>query len=78
MTDPVHRAFAHQECDLAFRGMWQCTTALWVNDVNRDAAASHKPWQLAIAKEIGLGIPRTLITNRPRTPSASAPKAQGR
>jgi len=65
MTDPVHRAFANQECDFAFRGMWQCTSALWVNDVTRDAAASHKPWQLAIAKELGLSIPRTLITNRP-------------
>jgi hypothetical protein len=65
MTDPVHRAFAHQECDLAFRGMWQCTDALWVNDVVRDAAASHKPWQLAVAREVGLAIPRTLITNSP-------------
>ncbi len=65
MTDPVNRAFAHQECDLAFRGMWQCMPALWVNDPVRDAAASHKPWQLAIAQELGLSIPRTLITNDP-------------
>jgi hypothetical protein len=65
MTDPVNRSFAHQECDLAFRGMWACTPALWVNDPVRDAAASHKPWQLAIARELGLSIPRTLITNSP-------------
>jgi glutathione synthase/RimK-type ligase-like ATP-grasp enzyme len=65
MTDPVSRSFAYQETDLAFRGMWQCSEALWVNDVNRDAAASHKPWQLHRARAHGLAIPRTLITNSP-------------
>jgi glutathione synthase/RimK-type ligase-like ATP-grasp enzyme len=38
---------------------------LWVNNIVRDAAAAHKPWQLALAKEIGLTIPETLITNDP-------------
>lgn len=65
MSDPVSRAFAHQEADLAFRGMWQCSEALWINDVNRDAAASHKPWQLHVARSLGMSVPRTLITNSP-------------
>lgn len=53
------------EAATAFQGMWQSTRALWVNNIQRDAAASHKPYQLAVAKEIGLRIPETLITNDP-------------
>jgi glutathione synthase/RimK-type ligase-like ATP-grasp enzyme len=63
LTDPAHRAFAQQECDFAFRGMYAASNALWINDVVRDAKASHKPWQLEVAREIGLSIPKTLITN---------------
>ena len=65
LNDPVHRQFAMQESDLAFKGLWQTSKALWVNGVNEDAAASNKPWQLQVAKEIGLRIPQTLITNSP-------------
>jgi len=50
------------EAATAFQGMWQASNALWVNDVMRDAATAHKPWQLALAREIGLTIPVTLIT----------------
>jgi len=31
----------------------------------RDAAAHHKPWQLAVAQKVGLEIPPTLMTNDP-------------
>lgn len=65
VTDPVHRQFAMSEAATAFQGMWQATRALWINDIMRDAAAAHKPWQLALAKAIGLSIPDTLITNSP-------------
>lgn len=77
MTDPVNRSFAYQETDLAFRGMWQCSEALWINDVNRDAAASNKPWQLHLAKAHGLSIPRTLITNSPEDVQRFAEAAGG-
>ncbi len=65
LTDPAHRAFAQQECDFAFRGMYAASDALWINDVVRDAKASHKPWQLHVARQVGLLIPKTLITNSP-------------
>jgi len=65
MADPVHRAFAQQESDLAFKGLWAAMPALWVNDVARDAQASHKVWQLQVATRLGFDIPRTLITNSP-------------
>jgi glutathione synthase/RimK-type ligase-like ATP-grasp enzyme len=31
-----------------------------------DQVAHHKPYQLAVAREVGLPIPRTLVTNDPR------------
>jgi len=65
MTDPVNRSFAMQEADFAFKGIWACSNAMWMNDVNRDSAASNKPWQLEVAKKLGLSVPRTLITNSP-------------
>jgi len=65
MTDPVNRNFAQQESDFAFKGMYQCSKAMWMNDVTRDASASHKPWQLDTARKLGMAIPKTLITNVP-------------
>ena len=63
--EPHARQFALSETATAFQGMWQCTECLWVNDIIRDAAASHKPWQLHLAKQAGLRIPDTVITNNP-------------
>lgn len=65
ITDPAYRHFAMSEAATAFQGMWQTSSALWVNDVMRDAAATHKPWQLALARQVGLSIPETLMTNDP-------------
>lgn len=67
LTDPVNQHFAQQECDFAFKGMYAASASkvLWMNNVTRDAEASHKPWQLHLAGEIGLDLPLTLITNNP-------------
>ncbi|MEO8449102.1 MAG: MvdC/MvdD family ATP grasp protein [Gemmatimonadota bacterium] len=62
---PEARHFAMVESATAFQGMWQVSDALWVNNIVRDAAAAHKPWQLDLAREIGLTIPDTLMTNDP-------------
>lgn len=37
--------------------------ACWVNARVADHAARHKPTQLAVAQELGLSIPRTLVSN---------------
>jgi glutathione synthase/RimK-type ligase-like ATP-grasp enzyme len=66
MTDPVHRRFALSEATTAFQGLYRAMDGFWVNDPGRDAAAHHKPWQLALAQEIGLEIPPTLMTNDPQ------------
>jgi glutathione synthase/RimK-type ligase-like ATP-grasp enzyme len=65
VKDPNVRHFAMSEAATAFQGMWQSSQALWVNNIMRDAAAAHKPWQLSVAKEVGLPVPETLITNDP-------------
>ena len=65
MTDPVHRRFAMSEATTAFQGLYQSIDAVWVNEPLRDAAASHKPFQLKLAQQIGLEIPATLMTNDP-------------
>jgi glutathione synthase/RimK-type ligase-like ATP-grasp enzyme len=64
---PEARHFAMAEAATAFQGMWQASRALWVNDTNLDAAASHKPWQLEVARAVGLTIPDTLISTDPQT-----------
>lgn len=38
---------------------------LWVNQPQRIAAADYKPAQLALAAQLGLAIPPTLVTNNP-------------
>jgi glutathione synthase/RimK-type ligase-like ATP-grasp enzyme len=62
---PHAHHFALTELSTALQGMWQASDALWVNDIVRDAAAAHKPWQLELARQIGLSIPDTLITTDP-------------
>jgi glutathione synthase/RimK-type ligase-like ATP-grasp enzyme len=65
VTDPTNAQFALSEAATAFQGMWQASTALWVNNVTRDMAAIHKPSQLALAAQLGFSIPETLMTNSP-------------
>jgi glutathione synthase/RimK-type ligase-like ATP-grasp enzyme len=65
LHDPVHRDFARQEAVTAFRGFWQASQAFWVNSIPHEETASHKPWQLHLARQLGLTVPETLITNSP-------------
>ena len=57
--------FAYTECHEAFAGLWAALGINWVNRPDLDEVAHHKPYQLAAAIEVGLTIPRTLITNDP-------------
>lgn len=63
--DPEVAPWAYSECHEAVAGMWSALPARWVNPPSLDEAAHHKPYQLAVAGEVGLSIPRTLITNDP-------------
>ena len=59
------RGFALAEAAAAISGLWALLDAEWVNDPERDERAARKAWQLRVARECGLSIPRTLITNDP-------------
>ena len=65
ITRESHRTFALNESVEAFTGLWQSLDAFWVNDPGKDATAHRKAYQLKIAQEVGLPIPRTLISNDP-------------
>ncbi len=63
--DASTTAFAVSEAHEAMSGMWHSLAAAWVNPPDADETAHHKPYQLAVAAELGLAIPDTLITNEP-------------
>jgi glutathione synthase/RimK-type ligase-like ATP-grasp enzyme len=58
-------SFAYTECHEAVAGLWAALDLTWVNPPELDEVAHHKPYQLAAAIEVGLPVPRTLITNDP-------------
>jgi glutathione synthase/RimK-type ligase-like ATP-grasp enzyme len=62
---PSHVAFAYNESQEAFAGLWQVLDAHWINHPSRDEIAARKAYQLRIAQEVGLSIPETLVTNIP-------------
>ena len=66
VTDPQINLFTSNEWNEAINGLWQLLSgARWMNDPLRDDAAGRKANQLRLATEIGLQIPRTLITTDP-------------
>ena len=59
------RLFVNSETSQAVYGMLDALQCPWVNPREADAAAHHKPYQWTVAKEVGLRVPRTRVTNRP-------------
>ncbi|WP_236700485.1 ATP-grasp ribosomal peptide maturase [Allosalinactinospora lopnorensis] len=64
MSGPERR-FAYGEARFGFGGVLQALDCLWLNPAVATAAAEYKPRQLAAARQCGLRIPRTVITNDP-------------
>jgi glutathione synthase/RimK-type ligase-like ATP-grasp enzyme len=62
---PDAASFTYTECNEAMAGMWASLDIAWVNQPELDERAHHKPYQLALATELGLPIPETLVTNDP-------------
>jgi glutathione synthase/RimK-type ligase-like ATP-grasp enzyme len=65
ITSPAYQAFAHNESHEAFWGLCLALDVFWVNHPIRDQEAAHKVYQLKVAREVGLEIPVTLVTNDP-------------
>jgi hypothetical protein len=59
------RAFTLNEWDEAVHGLWQLLDTRWVNDPVRDQVAARKALQLAVAADVGLAVPATLVTSDP-------------
>lgn len=59
------RAFAEREVRAALRSLYGVGDWFWVNHPERVRAASSKPLQLKVAAELGLRIPKTLVSNDP-------------
>ena len=62
---PAVVSFSYTECHEALSGLWSALDIKWVNPPSLDEVAHHKPYQLAVATNVGLRIPRTVITNNP-------------
>jgi ATP-grasp ribosomal peptide maturase len=59
----VERQHSHNEAKFGIGGVLSSLPALWINHPGRVADAVYKPAQLATAAEVGLSVPRTIVTN---------------
>lgn len=62
---PAVVSFTYSECHEAVHGCLAALTATWVNPPEKDERAHHKPLQLELARQLGLQVPETLISNDP-------------
>jgi glutathione synthase/RimK-type ligase-like ATP-grasp enzyme len=58
--------FARLEATRGFEGVLQNLPCLWLNHPDALRAAEWKPRQLRLAQEMGLRVPKTMITNDPQ------------
>jgi glutathione synthase/RimK-type ligase-like ATP-grasp enzyme len=60
--------FAENECKEAIEGLWSVIErhAVWINSPLFDEAAHKKTYQLALARDLGMRLPATCITNSPK------------
>jgi len=65
ITDPAAAGFASSELAEVFEGVVASLPLRWVNDPRSDADAHHKPWQWSVAADLGLALPRTVVTRDP-------------
>jgi glutathione synthase/RimK-type ligase-like ATP-grasp enzyme len=77
ITDRAVQVFAANEWQEAIAGLWQLVGGRWVNDPVRDEVAARKAAQLVAAAEVGLSVPRTLVTSDPAEARAFLDAADG-
>lgn len=65
LTDPTSRLFAWSESSEALTGFWRSLECFWMNPPASDEAGQRKVRQLQVARQVGLSVPETLITNDP-------------
>jgi glutathione synthase/RimK-type ligase-like ATP-grasp enzyme len=62
---PAEEQRARDEATHGVGGILRALGCLWVNRPDREAVAGLKPYQLHVAKRLGMRVPRTLFTNDP-------------
>jgi len=67
VVDPELRRYCLSEYKTFLKGIFQSIQVPIINDPVAEARAVHKPYQLAQAREIGLDIPKTIMSNDPRS-----------
>ena len=66
ISDPVQRAAVAKEVSATMDGLFALLAdRYWLNEPLAIARAKLKSYQLGLAREIGLSIPKTIITNDP-------------
>lgn len=65
LTDPTAQLFAWSESREALTGLWHAMDCFWMNPPAADEVGQRKIRQLQVAREVGLEVPSTLITNDP-------------
>jgi hypothetical protein len=65
LEDPTARLFAWSESNEALQGTWHALDRFWMNPLVADEVSQRKIRQLQVAREVGLSIPETLVTNDP-------------
>ena len=84
LNDQTARLFAWSEANEALLGVWYSLDCFWMNPPTADEVSQRKIRQLQVARQVGLSIPDTLVTNQPdaargvrRDPWRGARRAQG-
>ncbi len=65
LMDQTARLFAWSESNEALLGTWYSLSCYWMNPPASDEVAQRKIRQLQVARQVGLSIPETLVTNDP-------------
>jgi glutathione synthase/RimK-type ligase-like ATP-grasp enzyme len=65
LADETGRLFAWSESNEALLGLWYSLDCFWMNRPMADEVAQRKIRQLQLARQVGLSIPETLVTNEP-------------
>ncbi len=76
LTKSEHE-FVKNECVTMLHSLYECISGKWVNPIHSEYRANTKVYQLFVAKEIGLSIPKTLMTNDTNTLNSWLAAANG-
>jgi glutathione synthase/RimK-type ligase-like ATP-grasp enzyme len=65
VTDSRVRSYCQAECETFFKGVLRSIQIPIINNPFAESIAVKKPYQLAMARQVGLEIPKTLMSNNP-------------